>query len=92
MDEQIFPSRKHILSNSLLLGILFITLLVYIYISIIEPRLGFIFLLFLIDFPLLGYILLVNNTIKFTLTNDTFIATWFSGSLEFAIRNIVGYF
>ena len=92
MDEHIFPSRKHALSNSLLLGILFGSLLVYIYISITDPNLRFIFLFLLIDFPLLGYILLINNTIKFTITNKTLKATWFSGSREIAMQNIIGYF
>jgi hypothetical protein len=90
--EKSFPSKRPKFSNFLLIGIFVVSLVVYWYISVIEPELTFIMLLVFIDFPIIGYILIINNTIKFEITKKTLKATWFSGSHEINLENIIGYY
>ena len=92
MSNYLFASRKHLILNCLLIGILLVSVLAYWYISIIEPDLNYIFILAFLDFPILGYILLINNTIKFTLSEDLLKINWFGGSREIELQNILGYF
>ncbi len=88
----VFSSRKHLLANSLLIGILLVSILAYLYISITEPNLRYIFLLILIDLPLIGYFLVVNNSIKIILSNDILKISWIFGSKEILLKDIKGYF
>lgn len=92
MSQTVFYSRKHLLANSLLIGLLLVSILVYLYISFTEPNLRYIFLLLLVDLPLIGYFLAVNNSIKIVLSNDILKITWLSGSKEILLNDIKGYF
>lgn len=92
MSRYVFSSRKHLFANSLLIGVLLASLLAYLYVFFAEPNLRYILLLLLIDFPLLGYFLAVNNSIKIIISNDTLEITWFTGSKDIKLKDIKGYF
>ena len=92
MSTKVFNSRRNILLNTLLIGIQIISLAVSWYISLEYPSLRMIFLILLVDFPLLGYFIVLNNSFKFHLTKETLRISYFGGSREIQIQDVVGYY
>ena len=92
MEPLVFKSRRHLLLNTLLIGLLLVSVLAYWYITQLDSSLSYIFLALLIDFPLLGYFLLVSNTIKIIISEKTLRITSLSASKEIDLENIIGYF
>lgn len=92
MKDQIHHSKKNILLNALLIGLFSASVLVFLYLSHEEPSLSGIFLLLLIDFPIIAYFLAINNTIKFIITNDQLLITYFTGSKSIQLQYILGFY
>ena len=92
MQGVTFTSKKNGLLNILVSGLLLVTLLLYWCLAVTKPSLQFIFLLFLVNFSILGYVLAVHNTIRYVLTDKSLIIKWWFGSSEIKLNTIQGYF
>ena len=92
MSGQVFRGRKPVLFNTLMIGLLIITVVAYWFISQSNPDLTFTIMFLLLDFPVLGYFLITNNTITYTISNELLIIKWFAGKRDFRLDTIIGYF
>ena len=87
-----FKSKRPYISNLIFFCIIFISGLYYIYVYFNEPDFTFIFLTLLIDIPLFGYIIILLNSVRYSLEHDHIFVKWFMGSFKIDYDNIVGYF
>ena len=88
----IFKSRKPIISNIILGLVILLSVLGYSLILIFEPEIYWILLLAIVDVPLIGYLVISINSIRYTFSNKHLDCSWFGGSYNIEYDQIVGYF
>ena len=92
MSGKVFRGRKPVLFNILMIGLLIITVVVYWFISQSNPHFTFIIIFLFLDFRVLGFFLLTNNTLTYTISNDLLMIKWLTGKHEFRLNTIIGYY
>jgi hypothetical protein len=81
-----------VISNIVLAFVIVLSIIGYSLILIFEPELFWIIALVVIDVPLIGYLVLSINSIRYTFSHNKFECSWFGGSYEIDCDQIVGYY
>ncbi|MHA2339913.1 MAG: hypothetical protein ACXACX_21645 [Candidatus Hodarchaeales archaeon] len=92
MTDSVFKSRNPVISNVVLGIVIFLSIVGYSLILVYEPELYWIIILVIIDIPLIGYLVLSINSIRYVFSHNKFECFWFGGSYEIGSDQIVGYY
>jgi hypothetical protein len=92
MNNPVFKSRNPIISNIVLGVVISLSIAGYSLILVFEPELYWIIILVIIDVPLIGYLVISINSIRYSFSHNKFECSWFGGSYNVDCDQIVGFF
>lgn len=93
MQTSKYSSKKNLYQNLLFLGIMIFIILLYIFLVINHPKAEVTLLIvILVNIPLLGYFLILYNSIRFEINPENLLIKWAFGSKEVPLQTIKAYY